>query len=83
MSSLNEALDDLGKLRLRTGAGLQRIKFDLSPTEFNERVDYFIFLISNILIPDFPLGFLNRELLRALPAMVSEKKKWRKKWTRY
>ena len=71
MSSLSEAIEELGKLRIRKEMGISGTNFDLPQAEYDDCIDSFFFLVSNILIPDFRWGPLNRDFLRALPAMVS------------
>ena len=50
MSSLNDALDDLGKLRIRTNAC--KVDLVLSREEANACIDAFVHLVSNMIVPE-------------------------------
>jgi hypothetical protein len=69
MLSLNEALDDLGRLKVRTEA--LSVDFDLSPAEARLCIDVFAKQLNMMVVPDiFPPGVLNINLLRALPDVI-------------
>jgi hypothetical protein len=71
MSSLNDALNDLGKLRVRTDADTAAADFELTTSEYNDCVDSFVYLVRNMLIPDLVLSPLTPDFLRVLPVVVS------------
>jgi hypothetical protein len=57
MSSLNDALDDLGKLRIRTNAC--KVDLSLSPGEARAAIEAFMHIVSNMIVPDLlavPVG---------------------------
>lgn len=68
MISLNEALDDLGNLRVR--ADVIKVDFNLSPKEAKGCIDAFIKLMSNMVVPDIFTKALDYKLLYALPTIV-------------
>jgi hypothetical protein len=69
MSALNEALEDLGKLRVRTGA--LSVDFKISVTEARSCIDGFVTVMSSMLVPDaFTNSILDIGLLRALPEII-------------
>jgi hypothetical protein len=69
MLSLNEALDDLGKLRVRTG--IHSAKLNLSPAEARSCIDGFVSVLSSMLAPDaFVTSVLGIDLLHALPDII-------------
>lgn len=65
MHTLNEALDDLGKLRIRTDAC--KVDLNLSSAEAKACIDAFMSLISNMVVPDVFAIPLDIELLRVIP----------------
>jgi hypothetical protein len=68
MSSLNEALNELGRLRIRTNAS--KFNLDLPAEQARACVDAFIELLSSMVVPNsfaIPLDF---ELLRVMPEIV-------------
>jgi hypothetical protein len=70
MLSLNEALNDLGRLRVRTEA--LNADFDLSPAEARSCIDVFASMLNMMVVPDiFPSDVLNTKLLRALPDIIN------------
>ena len=69
MSALNEAIEDLGKLRVRTGA--LSVDFKISITESRSCIDEFVTVMSSMLVPDaFTNSILDIGLLRALPEII-------------
>ncbi|KAF2833134.1 hypothetical protein CC86DRAFT_310811 [Ophiobolus disseminans] len=69
MSSLNDALDDLGKLRIRTNVG--KVDLTLSPGEITASIDAFIHLVSNMIVPELltvPSGDMS--ILYMLPNII-------------
>ncbi|PVI00138.1 hypothetical protein DM02DRAFT_563555 [Periconia macrospinosa] len=69
MLSLNDALQDLGKLRVRHRVGDHRISSSLPPAEALKCIDAFLDLVRNMILPDFEYTFVDVELLRALPTV--------------
>lgn len=65
MSALNDALDDLGRLRIRTHA--PRVDLRLSSKEVGACIDAFVHLVSNIVVPDVFALSIDADLLRVLP----------------
>ncbi|KAI0606097.1 Fungal-trans domain-containing protein [Pyrenophora tritici-repentis] len=66
---LNEALDDLGNLRLRTEA--HNVVLDLSPTEARAYIDSFGNLKDAMAVPGvFAFSTIDIKFLRALPEMI-------------
>jgi hypothetical protein len=69
MLSLNEALDDLGRLRVRTEA--LNVDFDLPPAEARSCIDAFTDIVNSMVVPDiFPHDVIGTKLLRALPDVI-------------
>ncbi|CAO2650629.1 Nn.00g019210.m01.CDS01 [Neocucurbitaria sp. VM-36] len=68
MLSLNEALDDLGNLRVR--ADMFDADFSLSPKEAKECIDAFVSLMSTMVVPDIFTASLDIKLFYALPDIV-------------
>lgn len=69
MMLLNEALEDLGNLRVRTD--LFNVDFRLSPEESKECMEAFFHLMSNIVVPDVFTVSLDVDLLRAMPKIIN------------
>lgn len=69
MSSLNEALEDLGRLRVRSGSADVDLK--LSPAESRECIEVFISLMNTMVVPDIFASSIDINLLRALPAIIN------------
>ena len=70
MSSLNEALEDLGKIRIRTDVQRSGAGFHLSPTESRKCIDNFVDLLNNMVIPDIFAFIIDLELLHSLPDII-------------
>lgn len=68
MLSLNEALDDLGRLRIRTHS--REVEFDLSPEEVNASIDAFVHLMGNMVVPETFATPFDADLLRVLPNII-------------
>ncbi|KAL1791849.1 hypothetical protein ACET3X_009600 [Alternaria dauci] len=69
MSALNEALEDLGKLRVRTEA--LSVDFKFSTAEARSCIDGFFDVMSSMLVPDaFANSIMDFGLLRALPEII-------------
>jgi len=69
MLSLNEALDDLGKLRIRTEA--VNVDFKLSPAEARACIDGFASVMNAMVVPDwFAPNMIDLELLRAITDVI-------------
>lgn len=50
MCSLNDALNDLGKLRIRTN--VCKVDLSLSTAETKAAIDAFFYMLNNMLVPD-------------------------------
>ena len=69
MLALNEALEDLGKLRVRTEA--LSVDFKISPAEARSCIDGFVSVMTSMLVPDaFAYSVVDVGLLRALPEVL-------------
>jgi len=69
MLSLNEALEDLGKLRVRTET--HSADLNLSSAEARTCIDGFISVMSSMLAPDaFSRSVIDTDLLYALPDII-------------
>jgi hypothetical protein len=68
MSSLNDALDDLGKLRIRTDAC--KANLNLTSTEARASIDAFVHFLQNMIVPDMFAIPIDIELLRMLPDII-------------
>ncbi|RDL40552.1 Uncharacterized protein BP5553_00531 [Venustampulla echinocandica] len=68
MLSLSDALDDLGRLRIRTDA--RKVDLNLSPKEVRASVDAFVHLMSNMVVPDVFAAAIDVDLLRVLPDII-------------
>jgi hypothetical protein len=69
MLSLNDALDDLGKLRIRTDAC--KVDLNLSTEEAKVCVEAFIGLLDDMVVPDIFTTSVDIELLRVLPDIIN------------
>ncbi|OAK98916.1 hypothetical protein IQ06DRAFT_25091 [Phaeosphaeriaceae sp. SRC1lsM3a] len=69
MHSLNDALEDLGKLRIRTDAC--KVDLNLSVSEARLCVDSFIDVLVNMVVPDVFASSIDLELLRLLPEIIN------------
>jgi hypothetical protein len=68
MLSLNDALDDLGRLRIRTDAC--KVDMTLTREEVGASIDAFEYAVQNMIVPDLFAVPLDFELLRALPDIM-------------
>lgn len=68
MLLLNEALDDLGKLRVRNDA--LNVEFRLSTTEARACVEAFIYLMGAMVVPDIFAEAIDTKFLVALPDII-------------
>ncbi|KAL5351697.1 hypothetical protein ACLOAV_003557 [Pseudogymnoascus australis] len=68
MLSLNEALDDLGRLRIRTHS--HEVEFDLPPEEVKASIDAFVQLMGNMVVPETFATTFDADLLRVLPNII-------------
>ncbi|USP74175.1 uncharacterized protein yc1106_01449 [Curvularia clavata] len=68
MLSLNEALEDLGRIRVRNTA----LDFELSPAESRACIDRFNNLMHAMVVPDaFLSAMIDMNVLRALPDVIN------------
>lgn len=68
MSSLNDALDELGRLRIRTDAC--KLDLNISLEEARASIDAFVNLMNNMVVPDVLVGPIDVDLLRMMPNIV-------------
>ncbi|KAH8723455.1 hypothetical protein GQ44DRAFT_741061 [Phaeosphaeriaceae sp. PMI808] len=68
MSALNDALDELGKLKIRTDAC--KVDLSLTPKEVNASLDTFVFLVKNMVVPEIFAIPIDVELLRIIPSIM-------------
>ncbi|KAH7388650.1 hypothetical protein BKA66DRAFT_460438 [Pyrenochaeta sp. MPI-SDFR-AT-0127] len=68
MMSLNEALEDLGNLRVRTD--LFNVELRLSPAESSGCIEAFAKMMSTMVVPDIFTASLDINLLRTLPKII-------------
>jgi hypothetical protein len=70
MLSLNEALEDLGKLRVRTET--HSVDLKLSSAEARTCIDGFVSVMGSMLAPDaFATALVDVDLLHALPDIIN------------
>jgi hypothetical protein len=69
MTALNEALDDLGKLRVRNDTG--NVDLDLSPAEARKCINAFADLMSTMVVPDIFGASMDIKVLLALPDIIN------------
>ncbi|KAH7114295.1 hypothetical protein B0J11DRAFT_540609 [Dendryphion nanum] len=71
MSALEEALHDLGKLRIRSDQALkEKDKLKIDPEKAKECITAFINLLDNILIPGLAGEFIDKEILYLMPSIT-------------
>src|SRR5690242_5363505 len=68
MSALNEALEDLGRLRVRNAA--TNVVIDLTLADKKACIEAFILQISNMIVPDLPVIPFDINLFRSLPDII-------------
>jgi hypothetical protein len=69
MLSLNDALEDLGRLRVRTKA--HNVDFNLSPVKSRACIDAFTTVADLMVVPGAFMGSLvDMNVLRALPDVI-------------
>ncbi|KAF2131498.1 hypothetical protein P153DRAFT_365077 [Dothidotthia symphoricarpi CBS 119687] len=70
MSSLNDALKDLGNLKIRPDLTATKINLDLSTGELRQCVDIFVDHMGTMVVPDIFATALDVNLIRMLPDIV-------------
>jgi hypothetical protein len=65
MLALNDALEDLGRLRIRTDA--RQVDFNLSPEEVRASIDAFVCIMNGVIVSEMFAPAFDIELLRVLP----------------
>jgi hypothetical protein len=71
MSSLNDALEDLGKLKLRADLSASKISLDISVEESRQCIEAFVDLMNNAVVPNIFAVALDLNLLRSLPNIIN------------
>ncbi|KAJ8115860.1 hypothetical protein OPT61_g2598 [Boeremia exigua] len=70
MSALNDALEDLGKLRLRGGLIQGKVIFNITPEEAKQCIECFIEMMNTVVLPAVFASALDINLLRSLPYLI-------------
>jgi hypothetical protein len=70
MSALNEALEDLAKLRLRSDLTHPKVSLKIAPGEARQCIEAFIEMMNTLVVPDIFAIALDIELLRSLPNII-------------
>jgi hypothetical protein len=70
MSSLNDALEDLGKLKLRADLSASRTNLDISSEEALKCIDAFMEFMNNCVVPNIAILVVDVNLLRTLPNII-------------
>ncbi|KAH8727675.1 hypothetical protein GQ44DRAFT_770234 [Phaeosphaeriaceae sp. PMI808] len=68
MLALNDALEELGKLKIRTDAS--KVDLSLSPEEVSAILDAFMFLMKDLIVPELFAIPIDFELLRVIPSIM-------------
>lgn len=68
MLSLNDALDELGKLRIRTNAS--KVDLNLTSGEVKACIESFIEMMGSMIVPDIFTTTIDFELLKVLPDII-------------
>ncbi|KAJ4341837.1 hypothetical protein N0V87_001501 [Didymella glomerata] len=71
MSALNDALEDLAKLRLRSDLTHPKVSLTIEPEEARQCIEAFIEMMNTLVVPDIFAIALDVELLRSLPNIIS------------
>jgi hypothetical protein len=69
MLSLNDALDELGKLRIRTNAS--KVDLNLTREEARACIDSFIDIMGDMVVPDIFTTTIDFDLLKMLPDIIN------------
>lgn len=70
MSALNDALEDLAKLRLRNDWTRPNVSLNITPEEARQCIEAFIEMMNTLVVPDIFAIALDIELLRSLPSII-------------
>lgn len=70
MSALTDALEDLGKLRLRADLTHAKVSLTITPGEARQCIEAFIEMMNTLVVPDAFAVALDLELLRSLPNII-------------
>lgn len=70
MSALNDALEDLGKLRLRQDLTHPTTSLTITAEEARQCIEAFIVMMNTLVVPDIFSLALDIELLRSLPNII-------------
>lgn len=71
MSSLNDALKDLGKLKIRADLSLSKVALDVSAAQYRQCIDAFAEFMSTMIAPGVFDDSLDINLIRILPDIVN------------
>lgn len=70
MSALNEALEDLGKLRLRADLTQGKVSLTITPEEAKQCLEAFFEMMDTLVVPGVFATTLDVNLLRSLPYII-------------
>ena len=70
MTALSDALEDLGKLRLRADLTHPKVSLTIEPEEAKQCVEAFIEIMNTLVVPDIFTTALDIDLLRSLPGII-------------
>lgn len=70
MSALSDALEDLGKLRIRPDLSRSNVSLLITPDEARQCVEAFIAMVKTLVVPEIFADALDTELLRTLPSII-------------
>ncbi|XPS74883.1 hypothetical protein M3J09_006996 [Ascochyta lentis] len=70
MSALNDALEDLGKLKLRADLTESRVSLSIAPEEALQCIEAFIEMMNTLVVPDIFATALDVDLLKTLPSII-------------
>lgn len=70
MSALNDALEDLGKLKLRADLTQSGVGLNISPEEARQCIEAFLEMMNTLVVPDIFATALDVDLMRTLPSII-------------
>lgn len=70
MSALSDALEDLGKLRIRADLTRSNVNLLVTPDEARQCIEAFIEMTKTLIVPEIFAAALDIELLRTLPSII-------------
>jgi hypothetical protein len=70
MTALSDALEDLGKLRLRADLTHPKVSLAIEPEEAKQCIEAFIGMMNTLVVPDIFTTVLDIDLLRSLTGII-------------